>query len=245
MRVARVRDLPPSVVIAPMMRKLGFLWARFWMRFAGLSPLGRIATWIALWFAPSYKDRLFLSHLYPHGYVAPSAAVHHENLRLGRYVFVGDRAVIFQADRGGAVELGERVNVHCDVIIETGAGGSLTVGAGSRIQPGCQLMAYKADIRIGCDVGIAQQCMLFSHNHGTAPDRPISQQPLETKGPIVVGDHAWLGAGVIVLSGVRIGKGAVIGAGAVVTRDVPDGGIAVGVPARVVKMRSDAAAAFV
>ena len=41
------------------------------------------------------------------------------------------------------------------------------------------------------------------------------------------------------LSGVRIGKGAVIGAGAVVTDDIPDGAIAVGAPARVVKMRSE------
>ena len=46
---------------------------------------------------------------------------------------------------------------------------------------------------------------------------------------------------VIVLGGVQIGKGAVIGAGSVVTSDVPDGAIAVGVPAHVVKMRSDLA----
>ena len=43
----------------------------------------------------------------------------------------------------------------------------------------------------------------------------------------------------IVLSGVRIGKGAVIGAGSVVTNDVPDGAIAVGIPASIIKMRSD------
>jgi acetyltransferase-like isoleucine patch superfamily enzyme len=54
-----------------------------------------------------------------------------------------------------------------------------------------------------------------------------------------VEDDAWLGYGVIVLDGVRIGKGAVVGAGAVVTHDIPEGAIAVGVPARVVKMRSD------
>ncbi len=62
-------------------------------------------------------------------------------------------------------------------------------------------------------------------------------QPLQTKGGIFIHDEAWLGYGVIVLSGVQIGKGAVIGAGSVVTRDVPDNAIAVGVPARVVRMR--------
>jgi acetyltransferase-like isoleucine patch superfamily enzyme len=62
---------------------------------------------------------------------------------------------------------------------------------------------------------------------------------LKTKGGIVVGDDVWLGFGVVVLDGVRIGKGAVVGAGSVVTRDIPDNAIAVGVPARVVKMRGD------
>ena len=62
---------------------------------------------------------------------------------------------------------------------------------------------------------------------------------MQTKGGIVIGDDAWLGVGVIVLDGVKIGKGAVVGAGSVVTRDIPDGAIATGVPARVVKMRRD------
>jgi 2-polyprenyl-3-methyl-5-hydroxy-6-metoxy-1,4-benzoquinol methylase len=65
------------------------------------------------------------------------------------------------------------------------------------------------------------------------------QQPPQTKGGIVIDDGVWLGFGVIVLDGVRIGKGAVIGAGAVVTHDIPDGAIAVGNPAQVIKMRND------
>ena len=50
-------------------------------------------------------------------------------------------------------------------------------------------------------------------------------------------DDAWLSVGVIVLDGVRIGKGAVVGAGAVVTKDLPANSISSGVPARVIKMR--------
>ena len=54
---------------------------------------------------------------------------------------------------------------------------------------------------------------------------------------VVIGPDVWLGRGVKVMPGRRIGTGAVIGSGAVVSRDVPDYAVAVGVPARVVKER--------
>jgi acetyltransferase-like isoleucine patch superfamily enzyme len=218
------------------------VWGRVWMRFAGLSRVGRVATRLATWGAPPYKARRYLGGLYPHGYVAPSATIYHIDVQLGDYVFLGDRVMVFQAAGGGRVALGTRVSVYGDVLLETGQGGSITIGAGSRVHRGCHLIAYLAPIQIGCDVGIAQNCAFYSYNHGIAPGEPISKQPLQTRGPIVIDDHAWLGVGVIVLSGVRIGKGAVIGAGAVVTDDIPDGAIALGVPARVVKMRSDVVA---
>jgi acetyltransferase-like isoleucine patch superfamily enzyme len=56
--------------------------------------------------------------------------------------------------------------------------------------------------------------------------------------PVVIGDHAWIGARAIICPGVTVGEGAVIGAGAVVTQDVPPWTIAVGNPARVIKERS-------
>ncbi|MBK8161647.1 MAG: hypothetical protein IPK65_00400 [Gammaproteobacteria bacterium] len=65
----------------------------------------------------------------------------------------------------------------------------------------------------------------------------MRDQPLVTKGGIVVGDDAWLGYGVIVLDGARIGRGAIIGAGSIVTGDIPEGVIAAGAPAKVIKAR--------
>lgn len=58
-----------------------------------------------------------------------------------------------------------------------------------------------------------------------------------TRGDVVVGNDVWLGAGCIVLSGVRIGDGAVIGCRAVVSRDVPPYAIVAGNPAKVTRMR--------
>ena len=50
--------------------------------------------------------------------------------------------------------------------------------------------------------------------------------------PVILEDDVWLGAGVIILSGVRVGRGAVVGAGAVVTKDVAANTVVAGVPAR-------------
>lgn len=208
------------------------------MRFAGLSWFGRIATYLATWFVLPYKGRRHLARYNPKGYVAPSAIIHHPQLQRGTNVFIGDRVTIYQVDQSGPVELGDRVSLHNDICVETGNGGSLKIGSDTHIQPRCQFSAYKAPIQIGSGVQIAPNCAFYPYDHGIAPGTMIKQQPLQTKGGIVIEDDAWLGYGVIVLDGVRIGKGAVVGAGAVVTRDIPDGAIAVGVPARAVGMRS-------
>lgn len=214
-------------------------WSRFWMQFAGLGYFGRIATYLATWFAPPYKQRRYLARYNARGYVAPNAIIHHNNLQLGANVFIGDRVTIFQSEHGGSVELGDRVHIHQDTCIETGKGGSLKIGADTHIQLRCQFSAYKGSIQIGRGVQIAPNCAFYPYDHGMIPGEPISKQPLQSKGSITIADEAWLGFGAIVLDGVRIGKGAVVGAGAVVTSDVPDGAIAVGVPARTINMRSN------
>jgi virginiamycin A acetyltransferase len=57
--------------------------------------------------------------------------------------------------------------------------------------------------------------------------------------PTLIGNDVWCGANVVIMQDVKIGDGAVIGANAVVTRDIPDYGIAVGIPAKVVRYRFD------
>jgi acetyltransferase-like isoleucine patch superfamily enzyme len=208
------------------------------MRHAGLSRTGRIATRLAACFAPSYKSRSYLAGLNPKGYIAPSANIWHGNLKLGAHVFIGDRVIIYQSD-GGSVELADHVKLYADIIIETGEGGNLTIGAETHIQPRCQLMSYQGPLQIGRRVEIAPNCAFYPYDHGFAPGKHIRNQPLKTKGGIIIGDDVWLGVGVIVLDGVKIGDGAVIGAGAVVTKNIPDNAIAFGAPAKVVKMRSD------
>ncbi len=209
------------------------------MHRAGLSSFGRIATWFATWFTAPYKSRCSLALINQKGYISPWAALHHNDLRLGKNVFIGDRVVIWKTRTGGSVELGDRVQLYSDIIIETDDNGNLKIGDETHIQPRCQINAAKASIYIGCRVEIAPNCGFYSYNHAFESGKIIRNQLLTTQGDIFIGDDSWLGFGVIVLDGVRIGNGAVIGSGAVVTKDIPDNAIAVGVPARVIKMRSD------
>ena len=67
------------------------------------------------------------------------------------------------------------------------------------------------------------------------PDRPVPWQGFSTKGPTRIGDNVWLGANVVVTSGVTIGERSVIGANSVVTHDIPPFSIATGSPAKVLR----------
>ncbi len=90
-------------------------------------------------------------------------------------------------------------------------------------------------VTIGDRVFLAPLVQVMAVNHVyDDPTRPLVEQGITAEG-IVIENDVWIGAGAIVLDGVRIGRNSVIGAGAVVTRDVPPYSLAVGVPARVIK----------
>jgi acetyltransferase-like isoleucine patch superfamily enzyme len=76
----------------------------------------------------------------------------------------------------------------------------------------------------------------FPFTHKWPQGKGIAGLPA-TKGNVIIGHDVWIGAGALILSGVTVGNGAVIGARAVVASDVPPYAVAVGNPARVVKMR--------
>ena len=89
-------------------------------------------------------------------------------------------------------------------------------------------------ITLGENVHITDGVKFITHDGGTLLYR--KQIPdLEITKPIVVGNDVYIGNNVIILPGVTIGSNVVIGAGAVVTKDIPDNSVAVGVPARVIK----------
>ncbi len=110
----------------------------------------------------------------------------------------------------------------------------ITIGARALIGESCVLRG-QGGITIGDDVFLAPLVQILAVNHVYQDTtRPISHQGITAQG-ITIEDGAWIGAGAILLDGVRIGRNAVVGAGALVTRDVPPCTLAAGNPARVVR----------
>lgn len=136
----------------------------------------------------------------------------------------------------GEVLLQSQVILDRGVDIKSCEDGRIKICRGTFVSP-YTCMAGPGSIHIGEYCMIASHCGIYANNHiFTDRSRPMALQGVTAEG-IVIEDDCWLGTGVKVLDGVRIGRGCVIGAGAVVTKDIPPYSIAVGVPAKIIGTR--------
>lgn len=118
--------------------------------------------------------------------------------------------------------------------VDFGSGRLLRLGARSGIGPRSTVGA----LHVGEDVMIGPELLAISQNHRfDDPGAPIREQGYDPVETIRIEDGAWIGARVTILPGVKVGRGSVVGAGSVVTRDVPDGCVAAGNPARILRSR--------
>lgn len=133
--------------------------------------------------------------------------------------------------KGFAESVGKDVNIQRKVDLTS----RLIIGDKSGIGMNSSV---NGPIRIGKFVNIGPELRVLTKGHCIErTDIPMQQQGYTEEKEVVIGDDVWIGLRVTILPGVHIGNGSVIGAGAVVTRDIPDYAVAVGVPARVVKYR--------
>jgi lipopolysaccharide O-acetyltransferase len=97
-------------------------------------------------------------------------------------------------------------------------------------------------VSIGDNVLIASRVFISDHNHGcystpglhSKPEEIPKNRPLVAK-PILIESNVWIGEGVFILPGVKIGFGSIVAAGSVVTKDIPRSSIAAGNPAKIIK----------
>lgn len=127
--------------------------------------------------------------------------------------------------------LGRRSVVESYACINN-AVGDVIIGDHTRIGLHCTIIG---PVSIGNHVNLAQGITVTALNHNFADgELRIDQQGVSTQ-PVSIGDDVWIGTNAVILPGVTIGKHVVIAAGAVVTKDIPDNSLAMGVPATVRK----------
>lgn len=159
-------------------------------------------------------------------------------MRLTGYVWmrairVPESPIAIQIEASAALQEG----VVLLSVNNSGKRGRISIGANTGINR-YTFIDSALDIDIGRWVAIGPGCYITDHDHGMDIGVPIRLQPLRCA-PTRICDDVWLGANTKVLKGVTIGKGSVIGAGSIVTRDIPEGVIAVGAPARIVGRRGE------
>ncbi|ADO73618.1 acetyltransferase [Stigmatella aurantiaca DW4/3-1] len=151
-----------------------------------------------------------------------------ETIEIAEGCFVAPEARLF-AEPGRTLVIGSGSSIAADAFIH----GPVVLGRGVSVNARASLDGGVGGIHIGDGTRIATGAALYAFNHGLAPDRPIREQPVTSRG-IRVGADVWIGANAGVTDGVTVGDHAVVAMGAVVTRDVPEWAIVAGVPARVV-----------
>jgi acetyltransferase-like isoleucine patch superfamily enzyme len=135
-------------------------------------------------------------------------------VRFGRFAWIGD---------------GTKIRCH---------EGEVEIGPKTVLGQECTISAYRK-VRIGEQCVIADRAMFIDFDHGMVEvERPIRLQGIYTR-PVEVGSNVWIGYGAAILRGTRVGDNAVLGTYAVVTGDVPANAVAVGIPAKVIRMREE------
>lgn len=114
---------------------------------------------------------------------------------------------------------------------------NLYIGSNTRIGRGSQINA-RGGLHIGKYVRMGPLVMITTTDHRFDDvDMPIKSQGM-TMSPVRIEDDVWVGGQVSILAGVTVGSGAIIAAGAVVTKDIPPRAIVGGVPAKIIKYRT-------
>jgi acetyltransferase-like isoleucine patch superfamily enzyme len=163
------------------------------------------------------------------------ARIHWELMRRGAFARWPLHGNVLEALREGRLEIGPEVLLEPGVWITAPDDACVRIGAGSFLNLGVMVAAQEL-VEIGEHCMLANGCFVSDANHRHEDSqKPITWQGFESKGPTRIGDNCWLGANVVVTSGVNIGERSVIGANSVVTRDVEPFTVAAGIPARAIK----------
>lgn len=185
---------------------------------------------------PSDEKSMYQRMVDGEWYIADEPAIHQaytaslKNQERFNHMYAADPDAAQEFLRSFLGELGEGAHVRAPIAVDYGF--QIFIGEGTFIN--FNLTALDpVTIHIGKNCQIGPNVQLYTPIHPMEPEpRAAGWEAAE---PIVVEDNVWLGGGVVVCPGVRIGHDSVIGAGSVVTRDIPPRSFAAGSPARVIR----------
>ena len=147
------------------------------------------------------------------------------------YSFVRWIQIMMLKKRGWVLSDNVMISIHG---VKKIGGGRIYCADNVNINAECMLIA-SSDITIGNNSTLAYRTLLTTNANPNAPYNELCKIYPPIHKEIRIGDNVWVGAGVIVLPGCRIGNNSVIAAGSVVCSDIPDNCMAAGVPAKVKK----------
>jgi acetyltransferase-like isoleucine patch superfamily enzyme len=165
---------------------------------------------------------------------------HAAKMEIGNGVIIDEGCQLdAQGCAPGEFRIGDGALISRGCVV-SGKDGPLRIGERVSIGAGCVVYASTV-LEIGADTMIAALCYLGGGRYST---RALAgSAPAELKEPragVVIGTGCWIGAGAVVIDGVRLGSCSVVGAGAVVTQNFEAGSIVAGVPARLIGRRDAA-----
>lgn len=140
------------------------------------------------------------------------------------------------------IKFGENLSTGRNCRIESVLGKENSIVIGDNVQMNDNVHITGMDeVIIKDNVLIASRVYISDCSHGeykegevSMPNEIVSERKLKSN-PVLIEENVWLGEGVAILPGVRIGKNSIIGANSVVTKYIPENSIAVGTPAIIVK----------
>ena len=193
--------------------KRGDLLASFWLWFSSNAAIG----------PKSRRGKKFGKFGAGSIILFPTTTIFNEN-----YIHIGNDTMIGEHV---ALSAGMMPGQKCLTNPVVKIGDRCLIGRGSGI-------VGHLSIDIGDDVWTGHHVYITDQSHGYSDiSRPISQQS-QPESAVSIGEGSWLGHGVVVLPGAKIGKHVAVGANSVVTGELPDYCVAVGSPARIIKQYS-------
>jgi acetyltransferase-like isoleucine patch superfamily enzyme len=142
---------------------------------------------------------------------------------------------VLEAFDQGRLKVGRGALLEPGVWITAPGQARVRVGAGTFLNMGVMIASHEL-VEIGDHCMLANGCFVSDASHRFDDQtKPITWQGFASKGPTRIGANSWLGANVVVTSGVNIGERCVIGANSVVTKDIEASSVVAGIPARVIR----------